>query len=298
MGHWAWGIGNWSLGIWNQHSTDNTQQTTLNRKQSTVNSQQTTLNSQQSTANSQQSTENSQQKTVNSQQSTVNRQHMTEVTAISAQAAALLVHYGFDLGGKKAEKLAGEWLTKYPGYWLRLAVVEALYQGRYKAVSVGQLLSMWHRIGEPLYHFNREFERLVCNNFPQNLTGEIGDQMSQEDILFSNPESQVGVAELDLRLPSEAQLDVALHAEVPNTEAQETGKLPAADDRTKENTEFVVYEDVAITALADRAEAEHKLADKPVAKSFPVVKHTDFHTKLKAIAREGRRKKGESRKRV
>jgi hypothetical protein len=95
---------------------------------------------------------------------------MTEVTAISAQAAALLVHYGFDLGGKKAEKLAGEWLTKYPGYWLRLAVVEALYQGRYKAVSVGQLLSMWHRIGEPLYHFNREFERLVCNNFPQNLT--------------------------------------------------------------------------------------------------------------------------------
>ena len=244
-----------------------------------------------------------QQKTVNSQQSTVNRQHMTEVTAISAQAAALLVHYGFDLGGKKAEKLAGEWLTKYPGYWLRLAVVEALYQGRYKAVSVGQLLSMWHRIGEPLYHFNREFERLVCNNFPQNLTLKSGDQVPQEDILLSNPESHVGVAELDLLAPSEAQLDRALHAEVPNTEAQETGKLPAADDRTKENTEVVVYEDLAVTALADRAEADQaeadrKLADKPVAISFPVVKHTDFHTKLKAIAREGRRKKGESRNRV
>jgi hypothetical protein len=242
--------------------------------------------------------------TENSQQSTVNRQKMTEVTAISAQAAALLVHYGFDLGGKKAEKLAGEWLAKYPGYWLRLAVVEALYQGRYKAVSVGQLLSMWHRIGEPLYHFNREFERLVCNNFPQNLTLKSGDRVPQDDILLSNPESQVGVAELDLLAPSEAQLDDrALPAEVPNTEAQETGKLPAADDRTKENTEVVVYEDLAVTALADRAEAERaeadgKLADKPVAISFPVVKHTDFHTKLKAIAREGRRKKGESRNRV
>jgi hypothetical protein len=249
-------------------------------------------------------TENSQQSTVNSQQSTVNRQQMTEVTAISAQAAALLVHYGFDLGGKKAEKLAGEWLTKYPGYWLRLAVVEALYQGRYKAVSVGQLLSMWHRIGEPLYHFNREFERLVCNNFPQNLTLKSGDRVPQDDILLSNPESQVGVAELDLLAPSEAQLDdPALHAEVPNTEAQETGKLPAGDDRIKENTEVVVYEDLAVTALADRAEAERaeaerKLADKPVGLSFPVVKHTDFHTKLKAIAREGRRKKGESRNRV
>jgi len=229
---------------------------------------------------------------------------MTEVTAISAQAAALLVHYGFDLGGKKAEKLAGEWLTKYPGYWLRLAVVEALYQGRYKAVSVGQLLSMWHRIGEPLYHFNREFERLVCNNFPQNLTLKSGDRVPQDDILLSKPESQVGVAELDLLAPSEAQLDdPALHAEVPNTEAQETGKWPAGDDRIKENTEVVVYEDLAVTALADRAEAERaeaerKLADKPVGLSFPVVKHTDFHTKLKAIAREGRRKKGESRNRV
>ena len=228
---------------------------------------------------------------------------MTEVTAISAQAAALLVHYGFDLGGKKAEKLAGEWLTKYPGYWLRLAVVEALYQGRYKAVSVGQLLSMWHRIGEPLYHFNREFERLVCNNFPQNLTGESAAQLSPEDILLSNQESEVTVAELDLREPSEAQLDVALHAEVPHTEVEETEKLPAADDRTKENTEVVVYEDLAVTALADRAEAERaeaerKLADKPVGLSFPVVKHTDFHTKLKAIAREGRRKKGESRNRM
>ncbi|MEG3956429.1 hypothetical protein [Microcoleus sp. herbarium2] len=236
--------------------------------------------------------------TENSQQSTVNRQQMTEVTAISAQAAALLVHYGFDLGGKKAEKLAGEWLTKYPGYWLRLAVVEALYQGRYKAVSVGQLLSMWHRIGEPLYHFNREFERLVCNNFPQNLNLKSDDRVPQEDILLSSPESQVDVAELDLLAPSEAQLDRAPTAEVPNTEAQETGKLPAADDRTKENTEVVVYEDLAVTALADRAEAERKLADKPVALSFPVVKHTDFHTKLKAIAREGRRKKGESRNRV
>ncbi|MEG4350358.1 hypothetical protein QUA70_19275 [Microcoleus sp. LAD1_D5] len=240
---------------------------------------------------------NRKQSTVNRQQSTVNRQQMTEVTAISAQAAALLVHYGFDLGGKKAEKLAGEWLTKYPGYWLRLAVVEALYQGRYKAVSVGQLLSMWHRIGQPLYHFNREFERLVCNNFPQNLTGESAAQLPPEDILLSNQESEVTVAELDLVEPSEPPLDRTPDAEVPNTEAQETGKLPA-DDRTKENTEFVVYEDVAVTALADRAETEHKLADKPVAKSFPVVKHTDFHTKLKAIAREGRRKKGESRNRV
>ena len=218
---------------------------------------------------------------------------MTEVTAISAQAAALLVHYGFDLGGKKAEKLAGEWLTKYPGHWLCLAVVEALYQGRYKAVSVGQLLSMWHRIGQPLYHFNREFERLVCNNFPQDLTFERDAQLPQDDIILSNQESEVSVTELDLLGPSAAELDRTPDAEVSNTEAQKTEKSPAGD-RTKEDTEVVVYEDVDVTTLADRAEVDRLLADKPVAKSFSVAKHTDFHTKLKAVAKEGRRKKGES----
>ncbi|WP_293125167.1 hypothetical protein [Microcoleus sp. bin38.metabat.b11b12b14.051] len=224
---------------------------------------------------------------------------MTEVRAISAEAAALLVHYGFDLGGKKAEKLAGEWLTKYPGQWLRLAVVEALYQGRYKAVSVAQLLSMWQRIGEPLYHFNREFERLVCNNFPQDLTFESEAGRRQENIILSPSHpaaSEVSVAELDVVDAMAPKIDRPPDAAVPNPEAQETEKLPAADDRTKENTEVVVYEDVAVTALADRAEPDRSLADKPATKSFPVAKHTDFHSKLKAVAREGRRKKGESRK--
>ncbi|MBE9162704.1 hypothetical protein [Tychonema sp. LEGE 06208] len=222
---------------------------------------------------------------------------MIEVTAISAQAAALLVHYGFDLGGKKAEKLAGEWLTKYPGYWLRLAVVEALYQGRYKAVSVDQLLSMWHRIGEPLYHFNREFERLVCNNFPQDLNFEKEPKLPQDGRVLSNPAPAVSVAELDLLAPSEPEIDRAPDAEVPNIEVQETEKLPDRD-RTKENQEVVVYEDLALTALADKAEVDRFLPDKPVTKSFPVVKHTDFHTKLKAIALKGRIKKRESRKKV
>ena len=192
--------------------------------------------------------------------------------------------------------MAGEWLTKYPGYWLRLAVVEALYQGRYKAVSVGQLLSMWHRIGQPLYHFNREFERLVCNNFPQDLTFERDAQLPQDDIILSNQESEVSVTELDLLEPSEAEVDRAPDAEVSNAQTQETEKLPAAD-RTKEDTEVVVYEDVDVTALADRAEVDSFLADKPVAKSFSVAKHTDFHSKLKPLPKKvaERREKAEIR---
>lgn len=85
-------------------------------------------------------------------------------------AIALLVHYGFDLSGYSAVELVELWQKQYPGNWLHLAVIEALYQGRYKAVSVQQILTCWQRRGQAIFHFNMEFERLICSKFPQNLT--------------------------------------------------------------------------------------------------------------------------------
>jgi hypothetical protein len=85
-------------------------------------------------------------------------------------AIALLTHYSFDLGGYKAEELVMRWRNQFPSNWLHLAVVEALYQGRYKAVSAQQILTMWQRRGQPTFHFNMEFERLICSKFPESLT--------------------------------------------------------------------------------------------------------------------------------
>lgn len=87
----------------------------------------------------------------------------------AAYAAVLLVHYSFELAGYKAEELIGQWLKNYSASWVRLAVIEALYQGRYKSISVEQILAVWSRRGRALYHFNHEFERLICRKFPQNL---------------------------------------------------------------------------------------------------------------------------------
>ena len=89
-----------------------------------------------------------------------------------ASAAALLTHYCFELGGYTAEQLIDRWLGDYDASWVRLAVIEALYQGRYKAVSVAQILACWKRRGDTLYHFNGDFERLVCRNFPDRLTAQ------------------------------------------------------------------------------------------------------------------------------
>ncbi|MBD2609779.1 hypothetical protein H6G94_00575 [Nostoc punctiforme FACHB-252] len=85
-------------------------------------------------------------------------------------AIALLIHYSFDLSGYTANELVERWQTQYPLNWLHLAVIEALYQGRYKAVSVQQILVFWQRRQQATYHFNMEFERMVCSKFPQSLT--------------------------------------------------------------------------------------------------------------------------------
>ncbi len=84
-------------------------------------------------------------------------------------AVTLLLHYSFDLGGYSASELTDRWSHDYSATWVRFAVIEALYQGRYKAISVEQILAFWQRRGVASYHFNHEFERLVCGNLPQTL---------------------------------------------------------------------------------------------------------------------------------
>ncbi|PZV06719.1 MAG: hypothetical protein DCF22_23235 [Leptolyngbya sp.] len=77
-----------------------------------------------------------------------------------SHAANLLRHYSFELEVTIEQQMAA-WLKIYPPQWILLSVVEALYQGRYKAVSVEQILQIWQRRGQPLCHFTHEFERLV-----------------------------------------------------------------------------------------------------------------------------------------
>lgn len=91
-------------------------------------------------------------------------------SAVTKAAERLLLQYGFDLEGDNSEGLFDQWLRVYPPRWIRLAIIEALYQGRYKAVSVEQLLAFWLRRGETQTHFNSEFETMICRNLPRDLT--------------------------------------------------------------------------------------------------------------------------------
>ena len=79
------------------------------------------------------------------------------------QAKQLLEEYCFDLSGFQTGELVAIWQERLEAdaSWIRSAVLEALYQGRYKAFSVEQILQGWKRRGHPVRHFNSEFERVV-----------------------------------------------------------------------------------------------------------------------------------------
>ena len=95
---------------------------------------------------------------------------MTEPTSDAAAIKAiekLLAYYNFQDEVQTREQLLDRWLRSYPLSWVRLALIEALYQGRYKGASVEYLLKLWRRRGQPLHHFSRDFERLVSHNCPK-----------------------------------------------------------------------------------------------------------------------------------
>ncbi|HEY9877100.1 MAG TPA: hypothetical protein V6D29_01530 [Leptolyngbyaceae cyanobacterium] len=76
------------------------------------------------------------------------------------QVHRLLTQY-FDLGVCEVSAVVESWLQHFELLWVHNAVIEALYQGRYKLVSVEQILWFWQRRGQPLRHFSREFESII-----------------------------------------------------------------------------------------------------------------------------------------
>ncbi|MEB3161411.1 MAG: hypothetical protein VKL20_08125 [Synechocystis sp.] len=86
------------------------------------------------------------------------------------QTVSLLTAYCFDLRGLAPTQIMDEWLRTFSALWIRLAVIEALYLGRYKAISVEHLLQFWEVKGQPNLHFSAEFEQMVSQRLPKSLS--------------------------------------------------------------------------------------------------------------------------------
>jgi hypothetical protein len=91
----------------------------------------------------------------------------------------LLQHYNFELGfctknlkdnfsqdlSNNLDRILDQRWQNYHLDWIHLAVVEAIYQGRYKVASVDYILGFWQKRGVPICRFDREFERIICSEF-------------------------------------------------------------------------------------------------------------------------------------
>lgn len=239
-----------------------------------------------------------------------------------AYAVALLSHYGFELRGYKAQELVNLWLRSYPTKWIRLSVIEALYQGRYKAVSVEQILAVWARRGQPIYRFNHEFERLISRKLPQNLTTPLDSESADLNSEYSLP--PLTPSAYDTSDETEALLSVSASrlapeelaekssAELPRlTRSAESARVEAmAQDQeptTKQDTP-----PLATTALEDLTEIPIQLDDQlpeelsntgasspydadwsrcevskpPIHQFTPPPDHSGFYLKLKAVVQQ------------
>ena len=189
---------------------------------------------------------------------------------------ALLIHYSFDLGGYSASELIDRWLNDYPANWVRLAVVEALYQGRYKAISVEQILVFWNRRGQPLYHFKHEFDRLICSNFPQMTWHDIkanAPSVPESAPYLSNDYEQTVVTTQQVSGNKTLQL-VDANVNIRSATNQFAKKQAKASHQTNDNNPKWL---------------PHSNASLPIEQFTPEKPDgSDFYSKLKAIAHSTR----------
>lgn len=233
------------------------------------------------------STHNPQSK-IQNPKPTIEMREQTTDSAV-AYAVALLSHYGFELRGYKAEELVNLWLRNYSAHWVRLGVIEALYQGRYKAVSVEQILAVWTRRGQPIYRFNHEFERLISRKLPQSLTAPVNTASTELNQEYSLPLLTPSSPDItDRSTILEAKLD-----DLPPTAIQDT--LPTTTMPTENLSEIAVESDDTIpealshfgaspTYAADWSRCE--LKKQPIHQFTPPPDASDFYLKLKAVVQQ------------
>lgn len=215
---------------------------------------------------------------------------MTQLTqdASTAYAIALLVQYCFDLRGYQAEELVRAWLHNYKSSWVRLAVIEALYQGRYKAVSVEQILATWNRCGFPKAHFNGEFERLIGRKFPSNLAVFSDASSVAENNIDTTAEVRSEPVALSKQADDIDSTSSKLESNFLSAQTENSPHNVAVDFLTKQllsanEPPDSTAEELASCPLNYQADWERwEVRKRPIDQFTPSVEVPEFYYKLKA----------------
>lgn len=220
------------------------------------------------------------------------------------QAKLLMQEYSFDLLGFTAGELVAIWQERLDAEptWIRAAVLEALYQGRYKAISVEQILQGWKRRGHPVRHFNSEFERVVFGPIdptvskyasltPQRPSELMSPQLESQPNPSTpaiteplapppDPASMAATTTADETTTREAAESANPLSEVgPPLESDAATIAPATSDQS----------DAALGSSAETADPQSEASmfsqPAPIEKFTPQPEPSEFYQRLQAVAR-------------
>ncbi|PZV06862.1 MAG: hypothetical protein DCF32_08780 [Leptolyngbya sp.] len=169
----------------------------------------------------------------------------------------LLTSYSFDAEGYPTEAVIAGWLAEFGPVWVSHAITEALYQGRYKVISIDQILKLWQRRGQPIRHFNREFESIILG---QSLLCPTGYGDGAESSTVRRPLPAIAPTTLDPKVDAPIETDALLASAAPLTPAPTD--LPPNSTATDSETE------VATKSLAG-AELDAEVANAPAIAPAP-----------------------------
>ncbi|MEC4894793.1 MAG: hypothetical protein SAL07_15640 [Oscillatoria sp. PMC 1051.18] len=210
-----------------------------------------------------------------------------------AQAVALLSHYCFEMKGYTAEELVFQWLEDYSATWIRLAIIEALYQGRYKAISVEQILHFWERREQPTYHFNHEFERLICRKIPRDLLAppeDLPENIAEEEWYFTEPEpsaTQTKNTEIETILQKTNLPDYSFPASADTLESERQFRSREPTPETESQPEIEVDTNKP-SSQPNWTRVE--MVQSPIHQFTPSNEASEFLLKLKAVAQGNERR--------
>lgn len=113
----------------------------------------------------------------------------SEIGREAQQAITLIKSFSLELKQYSPESQVLCWLHQYRAPWIRDAIIEAVYQGRYKVISVEHILAIWQRRGQPICHFTSGFEQVI--------SAQLGTQLRLSPSMMSQPAR--GIPKLDNR---------------------------------------------------------------------------------------------------
>jgi hypothetical protein len=217
------------------------------------------------------------------------------------QTAAILTRYGFELKGYTPLELIEQWLRLYPAKWVRLAVIEALYQGRYKAISVEHILSLWLRRGQPTFHFPYDFERLIFRVLPQLVQEQISPASSSSitsiraekgvSSFFENRASSHSLAgeTEENEPPKNSQEDSQILAQIRSIDEGQSNPelnrstLPPLTDSPVQNVSKNEENELLHVSLQPKPLGGF---GQPIHEFTPAADPSDFYSKLKAVVEQ------------